>query len=122
MATLRNEGKYVLAARAGGTALAAFTQLAISNSTAAESATSTSFTGEYATAGLAPAVATFTYSTAYVAQWTYTWTSTETTTIHKVAVKSTASYYLMEHLFVVDKGIISGETFTGTVQMLVSST
>jgi len=102
--------------------LGPFSKMVVSNSTAAESASSTAFAGELATPGLGPADATFTYSTANVGQWVHSYLSTETATIHKVSLKSTDSIYLMEHLFPVDKGMSNGESFTGTVQGLVSST
>jgi hypothetical protein len=122
MVTLRSEGKYVLAGRMGINTPGPFAKMVISNSTAAESASSTSFAGEFATAGLGPATATFTYSTANVGQWVHTYTSTQTATIHKVSLVSTDNVYMIDHLFPVDKGVTDGETFTGTVQGLISST
>lgn len=122
MATMKNDGKTTLATRAIANTPAAFTYMAVSEDTTAESATGTTLTGEITDSGLARASVTCTNPSSYVTQWTHTWTATAIKAIRKVAIfnASSGGNMLMEHLFTSAYTTASGSSLTIVAQMITS--
>lgn len=124
MVMLKNDGKTTLAARAIANTPAPFSHMAVSEDTAAEVETGTTLTGEITDSGLARVACTCTNPSSYVTQWVGSWASiTATKALMKLALfnASSGGNMLMEHLFPVVQNVVSGSTFTGTVQMTTSA-
>jgi hypothetical protein len=105
------------------TLLLEFLYGAWSQSSTAITTGDTTLTGEITATGMARKAMTGTNPTSYVAQMSATWTAGTSYTLHKFALfnASSGGAMLMEYLNTTGITLVSGQSITGTAQVIVSA-